>query len=100
MSRIPGALALFCAAVLLSSCDDSPEAKAKSPTGPSAAAVPTVSAAQALGAASARAGGSKVCSSYLRERSKLLLQMEKTPGDSTLQRKARSLTAMLTDACN
>jgi hypothetical protein len=85
-------------ALFVVSCDDS-KSPAKSPTAPSAALV-APDASALLSQAPARLAKSRVCSAYLRERSKLLVQLAKTPTDSALTRKAEHLAAMLTDACN
>ena len=44
--------------------------------------------------------GSSVCNAYQRDRTKLLEQLAATPEDPALLRRATSLAAVLTDACN
>lgn len=93
------ALAVSLAVLAVLSCADSPEKPAKSLTGP-AAPPPAPSASMLLSQAPAKLGGSRICMKYLKERTRLMVQLKASPNDSTLQRKARHMAAMITDACN
>ena len=98
MSRVFSVL-LFASVFFIVSCDDEKaETKPISPTAP--VAVPEVAPAVLLTEAPAKAKGSSVCVSFLRERTKLLEQLTKTPDDAALLKRAKSLAAVITDACN
>jgi hypothetical protein len=99
---MPKSLVTLCsiaaAAVLFASCDDEPNAKPKAlPTGPVAV---VQSPLAALNAAPAKLRGSGVCTSYLRERTQLVLKLTRAPKDTALLKRAQALTSIITDACN
>jgi hypothetical protein len=97
MSRVRSVL-LFATILFVASCDDEPETKPLAPTAP--VAVPEVAPAILLSEAPVKVKGSSVCSAFLRERTKLLDQLTKTPDDAALLKRAKSLAAVITDACN
>jgi hypothetical protein len=88
------AVALF--AAVLAACDDDPSLKPKAPTAPELPAAP----APSLENVSARVRGSSVCSSYLRERSRLQAKLAAAPNDTALSRRAHALVLIIVDACN
>ena len=97
MSRVFSVL-LFASVLFIAACDEEPETKAISPTAP--VAMPEVAPAVLLSEAPAKEKASSVCASFLRERTKLLEQLTKTPDDAALLKRAKSLAAVITDACN
>ena len=77
-------------------CEDAPNAKPREITAP---APPVSSPVVALNAATARLRSS-VCSSYLRERTRLQVKLSNAPTDSVLLKRATALASIITDACN
>jgi hypothetical protein len=99
MNRPFAALAICGAAFVLAACEDEPNAPT-APTTEAAAAAPVLAPDEALRAAPASFGGTSVCTSYLRERKKLLGQIKAQPQSAELLKRAKSLTSIITDACN
>jgi hypothetical protein len=96
MTRLAAGLVACCAALMLASCEDEPNAKSALPTEPA----PQVSPGEALRTAPAKLQGSSVCSSYLRERTKLQVKLAKAPEDKDLLKRASAMASIITDACN
>ena len=92
-------LVLAVALLLIVSCEDAPGPTVQAPTAPVAVVVPIIDARAILSQAAAQKR-TRVCMSYLRERSKLQVSLARTPNDTTVQRQAVALASIITDACN
>jgi hypothetical protein len=86
---------LLLAVVVVASCDDEPKKVATVPTAP---AVMPVVAAQASQAAIT--GGSTICRVYVTERDVAKADLDKTPTDTLVQARVKSLDALVKETCN
>jgi hypothetical protein len=86
---------LLLAVLFIASCDDEPAKKnATVPTGP--AVTPSVAA----DASPAITGGSTICRVYVTERDVAKTELDKTPTDTLVQARVKSLDALVKETCN
>jgi hypothetical protein len=87
---------LLLGVLVVAACDDEPKKAATVPTGP--AVTPSV-AAQASDAG-AITGGSTICRVYVTERDVAKADLDKTPTDTLVQARVKSLDALVKETCN
>ena len=89
---IPFLLAL----VAVVSCDEQPAKEAGVPTAPVAAPI----AASASSSAADVTGGSTICRVYATERDVAKTELDAAPTDTLLQRRVKTLDALVKETCN
>jgi hypothetical protein len=89
-------LPLLLALVAVVSCDDEPAKEAAVPTAPVAAPI----SASASAAAADVSGGSTICRVYATERDVAKTELDAVPTDTLLQRRVKTLDALVNETCN
>ena len=91
------AIPLLLSVLFIVSCDDEPAKKpATVPTGPAV----TSSAASEASTGGAISGGSTICRVYVTERDVAKTELDKTPTDTLVQARVKSLDALVKETCN
>ena len=86
----------FLAIVFFASCDDEQAKPDSAPTAPVASAITASSSA----AAADVSGGSTICRVYVTERDVAKTEMDAAPTDTLLQRRVKTLDALVKETCN
>ena len=86
---------LLLALVFIASCDDEPVKTASVPTAPTGA----MTAASSTSATDA-SGGSTICRVYVAERDVAKTELDAATTDTLLQRRVKSLDALVKETCN